>query len=465
MTSRQRAVLLLLLGSAFLLAADFSLLNVAIPAIGSGLGFSVENLQWIATSFAITAAGFTLLFGRVGDLYGRRRFFLGGIALLVAASVLGGVATTPEVLIAARVLQGLATAIATPTALSLLTIAFPEGPLRAKALGLNGAMIAAGFTVGAVVGGLLTALLSWRWAFLINVPAGLAILIATPLLLSESRASDRAKLDVPGAVTVSLGLVSLVYGVSRAGEEGWSDPASLVLIAVGALLLVAFWLIELRAKAPLAPVRILRKPTVLWGNLGGFVTITMQTAVIFLITVYLQKVLNYSALSTGLAFGGLGVASFLGGVLAPKVIGRFGNRNGLFAGMLIQLLAAASLYLIGESRSGFVLVLAALAVGAFGHLTAVVSYMVTATSGLPNEEQGLATGLATMAQQVALAVGIPVISAVAATRIHALEATESATRAVLGGVRLALLIDAGVVLIGAVLVWSFLKRAEAARAE
>jgi EmrB/QacA subfamily drug resistance transporter len=462
MTQRQRAVLILLLSSTFLLAADLSLLNVAVPLIGDGLGFAVGDLQWIATSFALTAAGFTLFFGRVGDFLGRRMLFIAGMTLLVLASLLGGVANDPTVLITARVLQGLATAMSTPAALSLLTTSFPEGPLRARALGANGAMVSAGFTVGAIVGGLLTDLLSWRWAFLINVPIGLVIIAFTPYLLAESKAGRTARMDVPGAITVSTGLVSLVYGVSRAGEEGWADPLVLGCVALGAALLVWFWRIELRAAEPLASVRIMRKPTVRWGNIGGLVTITMQTAVIFMVTLYLQDVLGWSAMATGLAFAVLGVAAFLGGTFAPRLIGRIGNHRSLVTGMALQAVGPVGLVIVAQQDSGpagVTVLLALLAVGAFGHVTAVVSYMVTGTSGLPDAEQGLATGLATMTQQVALAVGIPVISSIAAGRIHALEATHSESESVFSGVRLALAVDAGVVVLAAAVITVFLGRA------
>lgn len=187
--TRERLVLTVLLTASFTLAVDFSILNVALPAIGSDVGFSLQNLQWVATSFALCAAGFTLLFGRVADLFGRRRLFLLGMVVLGVSSLVGGLATTPDVLIAARVAQGIATAMVTPAALSLLTTAFPEGPRRARALGLNGALMAAGFTTGAILGGLLTDLLSWRWAFYINVAVAVFVLAIAPAVLTESRLS------------------------------------------------------------------------------------------------------------------------------------------------------------------------------------------------------------------------------------------------------------------------------------
>lgn len=216
MTGRMRLVLVVLLLAQFMLAVDFSILNVALPVIGQGLGFSLGGLQWIATAFALAAVSFTLLFGRVADLVGRRRLFLGGMALLGVSSLVGGLATGPEMLMAARVAQGLATAAVTPAGLSLLTASFPEGPLRAKALGLNGALMSAGFTTGAILGGVLTDLLSWRWAFLVNVPVALAVLLVAPAVIAESRPAVRPRLDIPGAVTVTGGLLALVYGLTVA---------------------------------------------------------------------------------------------------------------------------------------------------------------------------------------------------------------------------------------------------------
>ena len=447
MTRRQRLVLSVLLGSTFLLAADLSLLNVAIPLVGRDMRFSVGNLQWIATSFALASAGLALFFGRVGDFVGRRRMFIAGMALLVVSSLVGGLATTATVLIAARVAQGVATAMSAPAAMTLITTSFPEGRLRARALGANGAMVSAGFIAGAVLSGLLTGLLSWRWAFLVNVPVGGAIMAAAPLVLRESKVRERSGIDIPGAVTVSAGLAALVYGVSRGADLGWRSPVVFGSVAVAAVLLVVFWEIELHSKAPLASVWILRRPTVRWGNTGGLVTIAMQSGLIFLVTLYLQEVVGYSALATGLAFAVVGVAAFLGGVSAPRAIGRIGYRRSLVCGLALQMAGPGGLLLLSGRHAGIVAVLAVLAAGAFGHVTAVVSYMVTATSGLPDEEQGLATGLTTMTQQVALALGTPVLSAVATAHLRTVTANHAAGAAVLAGVRLALLVDLVVLLV------------------
>ncbi|MFF0521226.1 MFS transporter [Actinomadura nitritigenes] len=447
MSPRHKLILTLLLGAQFMLAIDFSILNVALPVVGKGLGFGLGQLQWIATAFALPAAGFTLLFGRVADLAGRRRMLLAGMALLAAGSLVGGLAASPAMLLVGRVLQGLATAIATPAALSLLTTSFPEGPLRTRALGLSGALMSAGFTVGAVLGGVLTDLLSWRWAFLVNVPVAVLILAVTPALVAESRARDGARLDVPGAVTVTGGLLALVYGITTAGQHGWADPVALAALAAAVVLLVAFVLVERRSPAPLAPLNVLTRRSVSWGNAGGFVAFATETSLVFLMTLYLQQVLGFSPLTTGLALGVLGAGTFAGGVAAPRIMGRFGGRATLVGGLVLQAAATAALLGLGADRSALPLLLAATAIGGFGNLVAIVAFMGTATSGLPDGEQGLATGLATMTQQVAITLGIPVMSAVA-----------TAHASVLGGVHAATLVNALIAVAGGALVGLFLRR-------
>ncbi|MEV8634677.1 MFS transporter [Streptosporangium sp. NPDC051023] len=455
MTGRQRLLLVLLLGAQFTLAVDFSILGVALPVIGGGLGFSLAHLQWIVTAFALSAAGFTLLFGRVADLFGRRRLFLAGMALLGLSSLAGGLATSPSVLLAARVAQGLATAAVTPAGLALLTTSFPEGPLRARALGLNGALMSAGFTSGAILGGLLTDLLSWRWAFFVNVPVALAVLVAAPFLIAESRPARRARLDAPGAVTVTVGLLALVYGLTAAGERGWTSPVALGSLALGAVMLVAFWFVETRAAAPLVPVRILRRPTVVWGNLAGLIAFLTETSLVFLMTLYLQKVLGYSALATGLAFGVLGAGTVVGGVAGARVVGRLGTRVSLVTGFAIQATATLALVALGDDRGWLPLLLVATFVGGVGNMVAIVAFMITATGGLPDEEQGLATGLATMTQQVGITMGIPVMSAVVTARMAGQGVT------VLDAVATATAANAAVVLAGAVLAALLLPRGRA----
>jgi EmrB/QacA subfamily drug resistance transporter len=464
MTGRQRLILILLLGSQFMLAADFSILNVALPDIGTGLGFAIGDLQWVTTAFALAAAGFTLMFGRVADLFGRRKLFLFGIGMLTLASLVGGLATAPAVLIAGRVAQGLATAIVTPAALSLLTTTFPEGPLRARALGLNGAMLSAGFITGAVLGGVLTDLLNWRWTFFINVPVGATVFLVGLSVIKESRGERNVKMDVPGAITVSAGLLSLVYGISNAVQKGWTSAATLLPIALGLVLLAAFAAIELRTAQPLVSLQVIRRRTVRWSNLMGLVTFTMASSLTFLMTLYLQRVLGYSPLVTGLTFGLLGAAAFVGGLVAPRLIGRAGGPGGLLVGLVIQASASFLLFFVGDGKSWLTLVLIGTAISGYGHITAVVCFMVTATSGLPNEEQGLATGLTTLTQQVGLTLGIPILSTIATAQANRPHPGRSDALAVLDGVHTATLVNGGVLLAGALLLALFFLPRRAAKA-
>ncbi|MFC1408750.1 MFS transporter [Streptacidiphilus sp. N1-12] len=454
LTPRLRLVLVLLLATQFMLAVDFAVLNVALPVIGEGLGFSLANLPWIATSFALCAAGFTLLFGRVADLFGRRRLFLGGLAVLGAASLLGGLAQNQETLIAARVFQGLATAAVTPAGLSLMTTSFPEGPLRAKALGLNGALMSTGFTTGAILGGVLTDLLSWRWAFFINVPVALAVLVIAPRVIKDSRPDERPRLDLPGAVSVTLGLLAVVFGLTRAGERGWGSADALVPLAAGAVLLLVFYAVERTVPAPLMPLGVLGKRSVAWGNVAGLVAFLTETSLVFPLTLYLQDVLGFSPLAAGLSFGVLGTGTVLGGSTAPRVIGRIGSKRTLIVGGMLQAVFTAALLGLGEDRSSMVLMLVASFVGGVGNMLVIVGFMVTATSGLADHEQGLATGLATMTQQVGITMGTPIMSAVATAAMAGTGAS-----AVLGGLKVAIAVNAALVLLGVLTSALFLRGA------
>ncbi|MFK4037111.1 MFS transporter [Nonomuraea wenchangensis] len=453
LTGRHRVTLAVLLVAQFMLAVDFSILNVALPAIGDDLGFSLGGLQWIATAFALCAAGFTLFFGRIGDLLGRKRIFLGSLALLGVASLVGGLAPTPELLIAARVAQGLATAAATPSGLALLTTSFPEGPLRQKALGLNGALMSAGFTAGAVLGGVLTDVLSWRWAFFVNVPVALAVLVVAPAVIAESRPADRPRLDLPGALSVTLGLLGVVYGLTQAGEHGWTHPYAVTGLLAGAVLLALFLLVERRAAQPLVPLRVLARPTVAWGNLIGLLAFVTETSLVYLLTLYLQKTLGFSALAAGLSFGVLGLGTVAGGLLAPKAIARTSTIAVLVGGGLLQAVSTAALLLLGDTGAAMALLLPATFLGGVGNMLVIVGFMVTATAGLPDHQQGLATGLASMSQQVGITMGTPIMSAI----VTAVTGGAVSAGAIRHGVLVAVAANAALVLLGVLVAAVFLR--------
>ncbi|WP_420366137.1 MFS transporter [Curtobacterium sp. L3-7] len=457
---RPRIALILLLTASFTLAVDFSILTVALPTIGADVGFGIDDLQWIVTAFALCSAGFTLLMGRVADLVGRRRVFLVGMVLLGVGSLAGGLATVPAVLLAARVLQGLATAMVVPAALALLLSTFPEGRERERALGLNGSLMAAGFTTGAILGGLLTDVLSWRWAFFLNVPVAAVVLVLGPLVLRESRGAERSRLDVPGAITATAALLALVFGLTNAAEDGWTDVLTLGSFAVAGALLVVFVAVERRSRFPLVPLGILGRAEIAWGNVAGVLAFVTETSLVFLLTLYLQRVLGYSPLAAGLSFAVLGVGTVLGGVLGPKVVGRFGSRVAVVGGFAVQAVATLPLVLVSGAPESIVLVLVATFVGGVANLVVIVGFMVSATSGLPEGEQGLATGLTTMSQQIGITMGTPVMSAVV-TAVVVGSAAPSSAAAVLHGVTSAIWVNAGICAAAAVTVGVFLGRSSA----
>ena len=438
MTARQRLIVVLLLGANFMMSADFSILNIALPVVGEAVGLSVDNLPWVSTAFALPAAGLSLLFGRLGDLYGRRRIFLIGLFLLTAASLLGGISTEPALLLAARALQGVASAMTAPAALSLLITTFADEKQRARVLGLNGSLLSGGFTVGALVGGMLVGVLSWRWAFLINVPVALVILALTLFVVPAGLSRENVRLDIPGAASVTLGLLALAFGIT----EG-----SLPALVVGMILLALFFWIERRAKAPLVAIEMLALPSVRSGNLAALTIFSMEAGLVFLTTLYLQNVLHFGPLATGLVFGVPGLASVAAGVVAGRIIARRGAHTVLLVASLVQGGLTAPMILLGTQPVWLWLLIPALFVGFFGHITSVVAATVTATSEVPDSHKGLATGLVTTSQRVAVTVGIPLLGAVMTIRAD-----------LLAGIHLALAADVLLTLTAVILIRAGLSR-------
>ncbi len=449
-TGRARLVLLVLCASQFMVALDFSILNVALPELGADLGLGQASLQWAVTAFALPSGGFLLLFGRAGDLYGRRRLFLTGLVTFAAASVLATFAWNSASFLTGRALQGLGAAALVPTGMALLTTGFPEGPRRSRALSIMGSIMALGFTAGMLLGGVLTEAFGWRSTMALLAIAALAVLAVAPGALAESRPDRRPRLDVPGAVAVTGGLLALIYALSTAAEHGFGRPDVPLTLAAGAVLLAAFVAVEARTAEPLVSLPLLRRPTVAWGALGGLATFSMMSSVVFLCTLYLQEIRGISALDTGLVFGVMGLAAAVGGSVAPRLVARWGPHRTLQAGLLAQGVTTAPLVLVGGSSAGVWLVTVFGAVAAFFHLWAIVAYGLTVTSGVPNERQGLATGVVTSAQQLGMTVGIPLLSALAASRSGLLD-----------GLRLGLAADAAVLVAVALLTAAGLRRGAA----
>ncbi|MGW1210617.1 MFS transporter [Streptomyces sp. NPDC002499] len=441
LSTRDKLVLFVLCAAQFMVALDFSVLNVALPVLGPDLGMSTSALQWAVTAFALPSGGFLLLFGRIGDLYGRRRLFLTGLALFGAASVLATFAWDPASFLAGRALQGLGAAAIVPTGMSLLTTTFPEGPARDRALGISGTLLSLGFTVGMVAGGVLTDALGWRSTMGLLSLFALIVLPLAPGLLPESRTPDRPRLDIPGAITVTAGLLALIYALSTAADRGFGGADVIVTLVAGVLLLTAFVAVESRTAQPLVSLPMLRRRTVAWGNIGGLVTFSMMSTVVFVLTLYFQEVLGLSAFETGLVFGVQGVLSAVAGAYAPKVIGRLGARRTLALSLAGQGALVAALLGLNAHTWSVWLATTAVSLASMCHLGAIISYGVTVTSGVPDEEQGLATGLVTSTQQIGLTVGIPLLGVLATTSDD-----------LLSGVHTVLAIDSVIVLAAAALV-------------
>src|SRR5437868_4208214 len=325
---------------------DVAIVNVALPSIQSDLNFSQSNLQWVVSAYAILFGGALLLGGRLADLLGRRRLFVAGIVLFTVSSLLDGLAWSEGSLIAFRSLQGLGAALLSPAALSILTTTFEEGRERNLALGIWGAASGSGGAAGVLLGGALTSAFSWSWIFFINVPAGLIVLAVTPWLLRESRAElDHRHFDTAGAASITSGLMLLVYAMTRATQHGWLTAETIGLLAAAAALVVAFVVIELRSKAPLLPMRIFRNRTLTAANVTGFLIGSALFSQFFLLTLYMQQVLHYSALKTGVAYMTLTLAIITFAAVAQGLVTRIGVRRVLPFGLA---LSAAALILFTQ---------------------------------------------------------------------------------------------------------------------
>ncbi|MDV9168889.1 MFS transporter [Streptomyces sp. W16] len=441
LSTRDKLVLFVLCAAQFMVALDFSVLNVALPTLGDDLGMSQSGLQWAVTAFALPSGGFLLLFGRIGDLYGRRRLFLAGLTLFGAASLLATFAWDPASFLTGRALQGLGASTIVPTGMSLLTTTFPEGPARDRALGISGTLLSLGYTTGMVAGGVLTDTLGWRSTMALLTLFAVIVLSLAPALLPESRTPDRPRLDIPGAITVTGGLLALIYALSTAADHGFARTDVITTLIAGVLLLTTFTYVEARTPHPLISLPMLRRRTVAWGNLGGLVTFSMMSTVVFVLTLYLQEILHLSSFETGLVFGVQGVLSAVAGVYAPKVIGRIGARRTLLASLTGQAVFVAALLGLNTHTWSVWLATAAVSLASMCHLGAIISYGLTVTSGVPDEEQGLATGLVTSTQQIGLTVGIPLLGVLATT-----------SGDLMTGVHTVVGIDAAIVLGAAVLV-------------
>ncbi|MGW2723781.1 MFS transporter [Streptomyces sp. NPDC001492] len=438
----------------FLVVLDVSVVNVALPSMRADLGLSPQGLQWVVNAYAIAFAGFMLLGGRAGDLYGRKRMFLVGLALFTAASLGGGLAQEGGQLLVARAVQGLGAAVLAPSTLTILTSAVPEGAARARAIATWTAVGAGGGAAGGLVGGALVDGLSWRWVLLINVPIGALVLAGSMRWLAESRNGEGRRLDLPGALLVTAGLGTLAYGISQTEAEGWTAAATLVPLAAGLALIALFVVVEARTTAPLMPLGLFRVRAVSSANAAMFVNGSAMFCMWFFMTLYAQNVLGYTPLEAGLALVPSSLAVLLGSKSAPRFLPVFGARN---VAVLGTLLAAAGFawqsmmtpegnYLTEIMFPGILMMLGA-------GLTAT-PLAALATSGAAPGEAGLVSGLVNTSRTMGGSLGLAVMSTIAATRT----AGSGTPRALTEGYALVFRTGTGVLLAGAVLMLVWLPR-------
>jgi EmrB/QacA subfamily drug resistance transporter len=431
---------LAVLGVAYLMVVlDVSIVNVALPEIQSDLDFAPEDLQWVVSGYALTFGGFLLLGGRIGDLLGRRRLFMLGLFLFAAFSLLCGLSTSSGMLIAARALQGAAGAILAPSVFSITSVTFEEGSERNKALGILGAIAGSGAAIGVLAGGVLTEYAGWEWIFFVNVPIGLLTLLFVPRFVRESRAEGLARhFDAAGAVTVTASLMLFVYGLTQANNVGWGSGQTIGVLIGSAALMIAFIVIEQRSRSPLVPLRFFRRRTPTGANVVGFGLGTIVFGMFYLLSLYMQQVLGFSAMETGVGYLAVALTAIVASGAAQALVTRLGVKPVLATGMI--LLGAGLFYFTFISVDGTYftdLFIGFLLIGV-GLGFSFVPVSIAALAGVPPQESGLASGLINTSQQIGGALGVAILTTVATSRTeNLLEGGEPQASAFVSGYSLA----------------------------
>ncbi len=409
-------MLAILVIAQFMVVLDVAIVNVALPSIKTDLHFSQVSLQWVITAYTILFGGVLMLGGRLADLLGRRRLFMIGLGLFTSFSLLDGLAWSEASLITFRAAQGLGAALLSPAALSILTTTFSEGRERNVALGIWGAASGSGGAAGVLLGGALTSGLGWSWIFFINVPVGIAVIAASPFLLRESRAElNHRHFDLAGAVSITGGLMLLVYALTRAAQHGWGSASSIGLIAASVALIGAFFAIESRSKAPLLPLRMFRLRTLSGSNVSGLLMGAAIFSQFFLLTLYMQEVLHYSALHTGLAYIALTLTVVVFAGLAQALVTRIGVRRVMPAGLALSAVALVLYAGLPVHGSYFANLFPAFLISGLGLALAFVPMSIGALTGVHPKDAGVASGLINTTQQIGGAIGVAVVTTVAAT--------------------------------------------------
>ncbi len=455
-SSRGKSLALALLAmTQFVIVIDASIVNVALPSIGAHLHFSRDDLSWVVNAYTLTFGGFLLLGGRLADLLGRRRMFMVGLVVFSLASLVGGLAQSEGWLIVARAIQGIGAAIVSPAALSIITTTFAEGAERNRALGIWGAVAGAGGAAGVLLGGILTSGLGWRWVLFVNVPIGILAATMAPRLLLESHGEDGIEgFDIPGAVTVTAGLALLVYAVVDAVNVGWGSTATLLRLAGSVVLLAAFVTIERRQRHPLLPFSIFRLRTLRGADIVGLLIGMSLFSMFFFISLYLQDVLHFSPIKTGVSYLPLAIGIIISAGAASQLVTRVGFKPVLTGGLL--LIAAGLLWFSRVPAPGgsFVAdVLGPSLLAAFGLGFSFVAVTIAAVTGTKPHEAGLASGLINTSQQVGGALGLAIVATVANSRTQSLlnAGGHNSSVALTKGFDLAFLVAAGFAIVGAIL--------------
>ncbi len=459
---RRWLVLAVTVAAQFMVIVDVAVVNVALPAIKHDLHFSQESLQWVITAYSILFGGTLLLGGRLADLLGRRRLFMAGIAVFTVGSLLSGLAWSSGALIFTRALQGLGGALLAPAALSIVVTTFREGRERNVALGVWGAASGSGGAVGVLLGGVLTSYLSWSWIFFVNLPIGVAVFAVTPWLIRESRAAlGHRHFDVAGATAITAGLMVLVYAITRTSLHGWSDSVTLGLLALAAALIAAFVGIEARSPAPLLPLRIFRLRTLSAANAAMLTIGAAAFAQFFLMTLYLQEVLRYSAIETGVAFLAIAVTIVVVSNVGQSLTTRVGPRPVLSTGLLLTAAGAALYAQVPADGQYFWNVFPGLVLSGIGLALSFVPVTIAALKGVQPADAGVASGLINTSRQIGGSVGLAAVTTFAATATshyahsHAVPAVTGP--ALTHGFQVAFYVLVGVALAGAALVALFVE--------
>jgi EmrB/QacA subfamily drug resistance transporter len=411
---------LVVLGVAYLMVVlDVSIVNVALPSIEKDLNFSPENLQWVISAYGLTFGGLLLLGGRSGDILGRRRLFMVGLGLFALFSLLCGLATTSGMLIAFRALQGSAGAILSPSVFSIVTVTFEEGKERNTALGILGGIAGSGAAIGVLLGGVLTEFAGWQWIFFVNVPIGVLALFFVRRFVRESRSEGIARsFDAGGAFAVTASLMVLVYALTQASQKGWGSTQTIVLLFVSAALMVTFLLIESRVSHPLLPLGFFRRRTPTGANIIGFGLGTMVFGMFFLLSLYMQQVLGFSALQTGLAYLAVALTAVVASGVAQALVTKLGVKPILSIGMITLTIGLVLFAQISAHGSYFSDLFPGFIIVGIGLGFSFVPISIAALAGIEPQEAGLASGLINTSQQIGGALGVAILTTVAVSRAN-----------------------------------------------